>query len=126
MSARQSRLAAPSFLLALLCASAGPQAAVSSDEGAYRISGPYSHENLAVYLVHAQAAAEPIRPLLTLSEALAAGKAVVHETGDVNQLAIENRSQAEDIYVQAGDIVKGGKQDRVLSVDLVLPPGSGA
>ncbi len=125
MLAGRSRLAIPSFLLALLCGSAAPEAATAPDGAAQWISGPYSHENLAVYLVHAQNAAEPVRPLLTLSEALAAGKAVVHETGDVNQLAIENRSTEEDIYVQAGDIVKGGQQDRVLSVDLVLPPGSG-
>jgi hypothetical protein len=77
-------------------------------------------------LVHGRISANSIGPLLTLSEALAAGKAIVHETGDVNELAIENLSPTEDIYVQAGDIVKGGQQDRVLSVDLVLPPGSGA
>ena len=29
------------------------------------------------------------------------------------------------LFIQAGDIVKGGRQDRVLSVDLILPPGSG-
>ncbi len=31
----------------------------------------------------------------------------------------------DEVYVQAGDIVKGGQQDRVLSVDLLLPPRSG-
>ena len=29
------------------------------------------------------------------------------------------------MFVQSGDIVKGGKQDRVLTVSLVLPPRSG-
>ena len=29
------------------------------------------------------------------------------------------------MYVQSGDIVKGGKQDRVLMVSMVLPPNSG-
>ena len=29
------------------------------------------------------------------------------------------------MFVQAGEIVKGGRQDRVLSVDMLLPPGSG-
>ena len=32
----------------------------------------------------------------------------------------------DEVFVQAGDIVKGGQQDRVLSVDLLLPPRSGA
>lgn len=49
----------------------------------------------------------------------------VHETEDVNELAIENVSQREEVYVQAGDIVKGGKQDRVLAVDLIVPARSG-
>ena len=29
------------------------------------------------------------------------------------------------MYVQSGDIVKGGQQDRMLGVDLVVPPRSG-
>ncbi|MFN2514811.1 MAG: ARPP-1 family domain-containing protein [Pyrinomonadaceae bacterium] len=33
--------------------------------------------------------------------------------------------QNEDVYVQSGDIVKGGQQDRMLAVDLIVPPGSG-
>src|ERR687883_1105547 len=50
---------------------------------------------------------------------------VVHETKDVNELSIENVSEDEEVYVQSGDIVKGGQQDRVLAVDLVVPPRSG-
>ena len=50
--------------------------------------------------------------------------AVVHETGSVNELTIENVTLNEDVFVQAGDIVKGGKQDRVLSVDLILAASS--
>jgi len=49
---------------------------------------------------------------------------LVYETQDVNELAIENRS-SEDVYVQSGDIVKGGQQDRMLAVDLIVPPHSG-
>jgi len=50
---------------------------------------------------------------------------VVHETSEVNELAIENRSSSEEVFVQAGDIVKGGQQDRVLAVDLIVPAKSG-
>jgi len=91
--------------------------------GGHRISGPYVHKNLAIYLIHGRAAA-PGKDYVTLQEAMEKGQLIVHETGDVNELAIENRSGAE-VFVQAGDIVKGGQQDRVLAVDLVVPPQSG-
>jgi hypothetical protein len=52
-------------------------------------------------------------------------RVIVHETKDVNELAIENVSRDEDVFVQSGDIVKGGQQDRVLAVDLIVPPRSG-
>src|SRR5262249_30441907 len=89
---------------------------------AARISGPYVHENLAVYFVHGSNAARPVP--ITLQEALAKGDVKVIETGRVNELMIENGG-GEQIFIQAGDIVKGGKQDRVLTVSLVLPPRSG-
>ena len=61
---------------------------------------------------------------MTLEEALAKGRVKVRETGNVNELTVENVGDSE-VFVQAGDIVKGGRQDRVLSVDLLLPPRSG-
>ena len=88
----------------------------------YRISGPHVHDNLAVYLVHGTSA--PGTVPLTLQEAIAKDAVRVIETGSVNQLEIENTGK-EDVFVQAGDIVKGGKQDRVLTVSLLLVPGSG-
>jgi hypothetical protein len=61
---------------------------------------------------------------LTLQEAMARGAVRVHETGNVSELAIENLGDQE-IFVQSGDIVKGGKQDRALVASLILPPRSG-
>ena len=87
-----------------------------------RISGPVTHENIAIYFFHGRSAPGPVP--LTLQEALERGKVTVFETGSVNQLSIENTG-AEEVFVQAGDIVKGGRQDRVLTVSLVLPPHSG-
>lgn len=49
---------------------------------------------------------------------------MVYETQQVNELAIENLSD-KDVFVQGGDIVKGGQQDRVLPTDFVLPAKSG-
>jgi len=91
--------------------------------GDYTISGPYAHENLAVFLIHGPDRLQG-KMFLTLQEAMAQKKVVVHETSNVNELAIENVS-AEEVYVQSGDIVKGGQQDRTLAYDLIVPPRSG-
>ncbi len=88
----------------------------------YRLSGPVIHENLAIYLVHGKSAAGAVP--LTLGEALAKQSVKVHETGNVNELQIENLG-SDEVFVQSGDIVKGGQQDRVLTVSLILPPKSG-
>ena len=88
-----------------------------------QVSGPIVHDNLAIYLVHGTGGGGGAVPL-TLQEALAKGAVKVHETGSVNALTVENTGK-DEVFVQAGDIVKGGQQDRVLSVDLLLPPRSG-
>lgn len=87
-----------------------------------RISGPFVHENLAIYLIHgpSRTTATP----LTLAEAMAKGAVKVHETRNVNQLEVENLGKA-DVFIQSGDIVKGGQQDRVLTVSLLLAGGGG-
>jgi hypothetical protein len=101
----------------------GPGQGPAIQAGDYRISGPYTHKNLTIFLVHGKNLIEGKAPL-TLQEALEQKKVVVYETKDVNELAIENLSN-EDVYVQSGDIVKGGQQDRMLGVDLIVPPKSG-
>src|SRR6185369_14406214 len=89
----------------------------------YRISGPYTHKNLTVFLVHGKDLLKD-HSFLTLQEALAQKKVIVYETKDVNELAIRNLSN-QDIYVQSGDIVRGGDQDRMISTDFIVPPKSG-
>ena len=103
-----------------------PFAASAFAADGIQVSGPIVHDNLAIYLVHAAAAGGAGGAVpLTLQEALAKGAVKVRETGSVNTLTVENTGK-DEVYVQAGDIVKGGQQDRVLSVDLLLPPRSGA
>src|SRR5438552_2906574 len=87
-----------------------------------QVTGPFTHENLSIYLVRGKPGAKT--KLLPLQEAMAQKKVAVYETGNVSQLSIENLS-GEDVYVQSGDIVKGGRQDRVLTTDFVLPAHSG-
>ena len=89
-----------------------------------RLSGPYTHKNLTFFLVHGDNTMTGKTPL-TLEEAMERKVVIVHETGDVNEIAIENVSANEEVFVQAGDIVKGGQQDRVLAVDLIVPARSG-
>src|SRR5262245_30406230 len=89
----------------------------------YVVSGPYTHKNLTIFLLHGAGVSQGRTPL-TLQEAMKRKLVVVRETGDVNRLTIQNRSN-QDVFVQAGDIVKGGQQDRVLALDLIVPPKSG-
>jgi hypothetical protein len=99
-------------------------AAVETVEaGDYTITGPYTHNNLTVFLIHGEDRLKG-KDYLTLQEAMDQKKIVVHETQDVNELSVENTSDQE-IFIQASDIVKGGQQDRVLANDLILPPHSG-
>src|SRR6185436_6799492 len=62
----------------------------------YTFSGPYTHGNLTVFLVHGKDLTN--KTFLTLQEALAQKKVRVYETKDVNELAIRNLSN-QDIYV---------------------------
>jgi hypothetical protein len=115
---RRSAVVATSLAIVSALASAGAARA----EPNQRISGPVVHENLAIYFIHGPSASGAVP--LTLDEALKAKRAQVRETGSVNSLQIENLGDTP-IFVQAGDIVKGGKQDRTLAVSLLLPPKSG-
>lgn len=100
-----------------------PAAKPTAVQSAHKITGPYTHKNLSAFLIHGADQTDD-KAYLTLQEAMGQKKVVVHETRNVNQLAIENVSN-EEVYVQAGDIVKGGQQDRVLSMDFIVPPRSG-
>src|SRR5687767_15334674 len=62
--------------------------------GNLRLSGPYEHENLAIFLIHGSD--RPNSRLFTpLPEAMERKLVVVHETGEVNELAIENVSNSD-------------------------------
>ncbi len=87
-----------------------------------QVGSPITHENIAVYFLRGASASGPIPD--TLQEALAKGSVIVHETGEVQELKIENRGD-RPVFVQFGDIVKGGQQDRVLTISMVLEPKSG-
>src|SRR5262249_25997557 len=60
-----------------------------------------------------------------LGDAMEKKHVVVYETGNVGQLEAENLSDIFDIFIQAGDILKGGRQDRTIAIDFILPAKSG-
>ncbi|MEW6251972.1 MAG: DUF6569 family protein [Planctomycetota bacterium] len=93
------------------------------DSAAQRLSGPYTHANLTIWLVHGPDRLPGAR-FLTLQEAVERKLCRVHETGDVNELLIENLSKTHELFIQAGDIVRGGKQDRCIGVDVIVAPAS--
>jgi hypothetical protein len=107
------------LLLALLCMASAAVAAPS-----YRVAAPATHRNLTLFLIHGVDEIDQ-RGILTLQEAMQQGVLKVHETSNVNQLVLENTSPEREVFIQSGDIVKGGKQDRVLSVDIIVPARSG-
>lgn len=100
------------------CASGAQEA--SSVQG---LEGPFVHQNLAIYVVRGEGTDS--RAYLTLDEGLREGAVVLRETaeGNVGSLVVENRSDRW-LFLHAADIVTGGKQDRTIASDVVVPPGS--
>ncbi|HTK77404.1 MAG TPA: DUF6569 family protein, partial [Gemmataceae bacterium] len=85
------------------------------------VSGPFTSGNLTVFLIHGPDAVPGLN-VLTLQEAIEQKKVVVHETSEVNNLSVENTGDVP-VFLQTGDIVRGGKQDRVIAMDLMVPQG---
>lgn len=90
----------------------------------YFLTGPHTHKNLSVYLIHNKAQVKRAE-YIPLEEGLEKGVVRVNETGDVNNLTAENLSSRYHVFIQSGDIVKGGRQDRTIGQDVVLAPKSG-
>ena len=108
--------------LALGLSAAAPPPAFA-DTTSNRLSGPFTYKNLTIWLVRGSGQTAAAK-LMTLQEAMERKLVRVHETGNVRRLRVENLSDRQ-IYIQAGDILKGGRQDRVITSDLILPPKSG-
>jgi hypothetical protein len=91
---------------------------------AYRITGPYAHANLAVFLIHSPTQDEC--EFITLDQGLKDGTVVITEKGEgqVSELVLDNQSDLP-LFLQEGDRVQGGKQDRTIASSFVIPPKSG-
>jgi hypothetical protein len=93
---------------------------IAYGQSAVSLAG-YTYKNLTVFLIQGQD--ELARNYITLAEAMEQKKITLLETGRVSELSANNLSP-EYIFIMAGDIVKGGRQDRTISEDIVLPPGA--
>jgi hypothetical protein len=96
-------------------------AAIKSN--AFTIGKTVTNGNLTVYFIKGKSSLAG-QNMVTLQEAMAKKYVKVSETGDVNNLAVENLSN-NLVFLQTGDIVKGGRQDRTMQYDMILPPHSG-
>jgi hypothetical protein len=111
----------------------------------YKVLGPIRHGNLTVFPVVA-AASRDTQQFLTLDEGIRSGEVVVTEAGravplmrrhrqgtiiqppigdgaQVNRLVLINNSK-RPLLLLAGEIVTGGKQDRVIAKDRLVPAES--
>jgi hypothetical protein len=90
----------------------------------------YRFRNLQLYPIRANAAFaaqhKDLGKFVPLKEALAKKKVAITESGDgeVNKLFVENISK-DTIMVLSGEVVQGGKQDRMIAQDFILYPKSG-
>ena len=66
-----------------------PQEVQSFKVGDYTLTGPSTHNNLTVYLIHGADRVKG-KHYVTLQEAIGDKIVIVHETGNVNELQIEN------------------------------------
>jgi hypothetical protein len=108
----------------------------------YKVLAPIRHGNLTVFPVVASSS-HNTQQFLTLDEGLHSGEVIVSEAGairpmvrrrsgpmppirdgaQVNQLMLVNNS-SRPLLLLAGEIVSGGKQDRVIAKDRIVPAES--
>lgn len=91
----------------------------------------FTHGNLRIYMLRANdvyvTANRGVGNYTSLQEAIKGKKIKISELdgGTVNTLEFENISLKDTIMILAGEVVTGGKQDRVVGQDLILPPKKG-
>ncbi|MDI6788084.1 MAG: hypothetical protein QME51_06915, partial [Planctomycetota bacterium] len=89
------------------------------------ISPPHSYKNMTLFIISKPQEATPEQDMLTLAEGLEQKSVKVSEKeqAEVQKLYIENNSD-KPLFIQVGDVIKGGKQDRTIQVSLIIPPHS--
>src|SRR5262249_8821470 len=85
-----------------------------------RLAGPFTHDNMSIYLVHDKNAAST---MMTLDEAMARGVARVHWASDERTMMVDNMS-GQDVFIQHGTLLTGGTQDQVVANDQIITAGA--
>ena len=107
----------------------------------YHVLAPITHGNLTIFPVVSNRSHDT-RMFITLDEGLRSGEVVISEAGqvrglvrrpqpvpmrhdgsEVNRLVLVNNSE-RPLLLLAGEIVTGGKQDRVVGKDRIVPANS--
>ncbi|MGO8757522.1 MAG: ARPP-1 family domain-containing protein [Terracidiphilus sp.] len=112
--------------------------------GPYRVLAPIESGNLLLFpVVEADGKSNADTPFITLDEGLKSGEVEVTEAGrarglvrsrgrgsenfnsgdEVNTLVLVNHSK-HPLLLLAGEIVTGGKQDRIIAKDRIVPAGA--
>jgi hypothetical protein len=99
----------------------GPEGETTAGPDGLRISAVAAYKNLEVYVLYGNTELDN-KKYVVLKDALDRKLVRVRETGEVNELKIDNNSK-EYIYINSGDIVHGGRQDRTIQYDVIIPPG---
>ncbi|HOD81630.1 MAG: hypothetical protein BWX88_03276 [Planctomycetes bacterium ADurb.Bin126] len=109
---------------AVLALPAGLLAQVDSEE-ALRVDGPFTHQNLSIYILFRKRLPGNPPDYLTLKEGLRTGQVAVSEASRarVEQLLVTNKSDKR-LFLQVGELLHGGRQDRTLQTSLVIAPHS--
>jgi ARG/rhodanese/phosphatase superfamily protein len=110
-------------------------------EGDWRLLDPITYENISIFPV-VSSISRDTSAFVTLDEGLSSGEVIVREQGSdgmarsrgvalpqyntsasVNQLVLINRGK-RPVVLLAGELVSGGKQDRIIAKDRIVAPGS--
>lgn len=100
----------------------------AGDESFYSrlsVGEPVVHGNLAVYPVYLPGGGEKLGDVFTMAEAAETGRfkiAELEEGASVNSLEVHNDTD-KYVVLLAGEMIRGAKQDRIISYDTVVPPG---
>jgi hypothetical protein len=89
------------------------------------VGRPITYGNLTVFPVYSKERPKVSSDYLTLQEALKRDLIAVKEmpSAEVSRVSITNRA-VKPIYLMAGDIILGGKQDREVARDTIVPKGA--
>lgn len=90
------------------------------------IGEPVTVGGVTIYpVVDEDAPKHATTPLMGMSDAMAGGQLSVYESDSEGYTAVRMVNHAKHpVYVMAGEVIRGGRQDRMITEDIVLPPES--